>query len=221
MLEIKEVRKTFGQEEILKKISFSCDIGEIVGVFGRNGSGKSTLLKILHGTVKADSIAMILDGRAINPNDVIPSKYIAYLPQETFLPTSMRVRNLIPLFFPLGDNQDKIFYSKGVSEFENRKVGELSLGQLRYLEILLIGNLEHPYLMLDEPFSMIEPIFKEIIKEFLLGLKEEKGILVTDHYYEDVLQITNTNFIINNGENSWVRDKSDLMEFGYLRTYDI
>lgn len=218
MLEIKGVKKSYGNKIILRGISFTCKPGEVVGIFGRNGSGKSSLFKIVHGTLKADAVAIYLNGQAVRPKEVIPSKSIAYLPQDTFLPKNLKVRNLIPLFYPDGDDQDKIFYAKGVSGFENRSIGKLSLGQLRYLELLLIGNLQHPYLMLDEPFSMIEPLYKEIIKEFLTDLKKKKGIMVTDHYYHDVLEVSNKNFVIKEGNKIDVNHKEDLVNHNYLST---
>jgi len=73
-------------------------------------------------------------------------------------------------------------------------------------------------MMLDEPFSMIEPLYIEIIKEFLISLKSEKGLIITDHYYKDVLEVTDRNFVIKNGEQLWVKDKIDLEGFGYLKS---
>ena len=102
--------------------------------------------------------------------------------------------------------------------FEKIKIGKLSLGQLRYLELLIIGNLNHQFLMLDEPFSMIEPIYKDVIKSLLLKLKKSKGIILTDHYYNDVLEITDENFVIKDSEIIKVVDKSDLVKYEYLRS---
>lgn len=218
MLEVQNINKSFGKKVILKNISFHCNIGEIIGIFGRNGSGKSSLLKIIHGTLKSNTGEIEINSEILTRKKIILSKLIAYLPQDTFLPGNIKVRNIIPLFFPDGDYQDKIFYAKGVSHIANKKIGTLSLGQLRYLEILLIGHLEHPYMMLDEPFSMIEPLYIEIIKEFLISLKSEKGLIITDHYYKDVLEVTDRNFVIKNGEQLWVKDKIDLEGFGYLKS---
>lgn len=217
LLEVQGLNKSFGKKKVLQNISFQCETAEIIGIFGRNGSGKSTLLKIIFGTLKADSLDLTLNAQSLEVKKVVPSKKIAYLPQDSFLPKSTKVRDLIPVFFPDGDDQDKIFYAKGVSNFENRKVGQLSLGQLRYLEILLLGHLKHPFLMLDEPFSMIEPLYKDSIKELLIKLKETKGIILTDHYYNDVLEITDRNFIIKNGKKINVGNKLDLAKYEYLK----
>ena len=218
LLEITDLNKSYGKKTILKDINLECKIGEIIGIFGRNGAGKSTLLKLIFGTVKANSILIKINSKAISPKDIIASKKIGYLPQDTFLPKEQKVRVIIPLFFPNGDDQNKIFYSPQVSSFEKIKVGKLSLGQLRYLELLIIGNLNHSFLMLDEPFSMIEPIYKDVIKKLLLKLKESKGIILTDHYYNDVLEITDKNFVIKEAEKFEIIEDDDLVKYEYLRS---
>ncbi|PXX30639.1 ATP-binding cassette domain-containing protein [Arenibacter sp. ARW7G5Y1] len=217
-LEITDLNKSYGKKTILKNIDLDCKTGEITGIFGRNGTGKSTLLKLIFGTVKADSILIKINSEIIHQKAVIPSKKIGYLPQDTFLPKERKVREIIPLFYPNGDDQDKIFYSPQISSFEKIKVGKLSLGQLRYLELLIIGNLNHQFLMLDEPFSMIEPIYKDVIKDLLLELKKSKGIILTDHYYNDVLEITDKNFVLKGSEKIEIMDKNDLVKYEYLRS---
>lgn len=217
-LKITGLNKSYGKKTILKNVNLDCSVGEIIGIFGRNGSGKSTLLKLIFGTIKADSISIKINSEIIPQTAVIASKKIGYLPQDTFLPKEWKVQEIIPFFFPNGEDQDKIFYSKNVSNFEKTKVGNLSLGQLRYLELLIIGNLKHEFIMLDEPFSMIEPIYKEVIKSLLLELKKTKGIILTDHYYNDVLEITDKNFIIKDTEKIEIVDKNDLIKYDYLRS---
>ena len=91
------------------------------------------------------------------------------------------------------------------------------MGQKRYLELLLVAHLPHPFLMLDEPFSMIEPLYKEVIQEFLISLKAKKGILLTDHYYTDVLKISDRNLVLVNGVSPLVQEEADLRDFGYLK----
>ncbi len=90
------------------------------------------------------------------------------------------------------------------------------MGQLRYLETLLVGSLDHPFIMLDEPFSMLEPLYKELLKELLRNLSPTKGIIITDHYYHDVMDITNANFLIKDGNKIEVSEKFDLVKNGYL-----
>jgi len=99
LLSISTLNKSFGSRKILDDFSLDCSKGEIIGIFGRNGCGKSTLLRILFGTVKADSISMHINGTKITPREVIPSKKIAYLPQDPFLPKGVKVRDIIPMFY--------------------------------------------------------------------------------------------------------------------------
>lgn len=215
-LTITNVGKKFGKKLVLDSVSLEINSGEILSVFGRNGSGKSTLLKIVFGVEIADTMSLQINEKIFLQKEIIPSQKIAYLPQDNFLPKNYTVRNIIPLFHPNGDDQDKIFYSKGVSKFENTKVGNLSMGELKYLEILLIGNLKHDFLLLDEPFSMVEPLQKEIIKDLLLELKKSKGIILTDHYYDDVLSVADKSFLLLNRKRVEIETISDLAKFGYL-----
>lgn len=216
-LKVTDLNKSYANKTILKNIDLDCKTGEIIGIFGRNGTGKSTLLKLIFGIIKADSISIEINSEIIDQKKIISSKKIGYLPQDTFLPKERKVRDIIPLFYPNGDDQDKIFYSPQVSSFEKIKVGKLSLGQLRYLELLIIGNLNHQFLMLDEPFSMIEPIYKDVIKDLLLDFKKTKGIILTDHYYNDVLEITDKNFVIKDADKIEIKDKNDLVKYEYLK----
>lgn len=218
LLEITNIKKAYGNKIILNDVNLKCKTGEIIGIFGRNGSGKSTLLKLIFGTLIADSILIKINSKTISQSNIIASKTIAHLPQDSFLPKELKVRAVIPLFFPNSDDQNKIFYSPKVSSFEKIKIGELSYGELRYLELLIIGNLHHPFLLLDEPFSMIEPIYKELIKKLLLDLKESKAILLTDHYYHDVLQISSKNFILKDGRKIEIKNKEDLVKYEYLNS---
>lgn len=216
ILQLHTVRKSFGKKAILKDVSFTLAQGEIISLFGRNGSGKSTLLKILFGTLKANAIQLQIDGKVISPKEIIPKQLIGYLPQDHFLPKHLKVRDVIPLFHEDGDDQDRIFRAPFVEKIAARKIGTLSLGELRYLELLLVAHLEHPFLLLDEPFSMIEPLYKEAIKSFLLSLKAKKGILLTDHYYRDVLDISDHHMVIVDGISQTAENIDDLKKLGYL-----
>ena len=219
-LKINNLNISFGDKVILKNFNLECKTGEIIGIFGRNGTGKSTLLKAIFGTIKADNIEIIINSEIICQKDIIPSQKIAYLPQDSFLQKNPKVRAIIALFFPDGNDQDRIFYAPNVARFENTKVGNLSLGELRYLELLIVGNLNHSFLLLDEPFSMIEPLYKDVIKDLLLQLKQTKGIILTDHYYRDVLQVTNRNFVIKDGEKFEILTKADFVKYDYLKSVE-
>lgn len=216
LLSLKSVTKKFGRKTILSNISFDITQGEVLGVFGKNGSGKSTLLKILFGTLKSTSVELYYNKKSLNPKNVIYKELIGYLPQDHFLPKHLLVRDIIPLFYD-GNDQDIIFRAPFIERIAKRKAGTLSMGEKRYLELLLVANLEHPFLLLDEPFSMIEPLYKEKIKEFLISLKAKKGIILTDHYYQDVLDVTDKNILLKDGISYEVHSTEDLKQMSYLK----
>ncbi len=200
----------------MKDVSFTLERGELLGLFGRNGSGKSTLLKLLFGTLKADELTLSIRDTPVKPSEVIPKQLISYLPQHPFLPKQLKVRDIIPLFHAAEAKQDAIFYDPHIATMTHKQTGALSLGELKYFEVVLLSHLPHPFLMLDEPFSMLEPLHKEKLKEFLVNLKTHKGILVTDHYYHDVLEISDKNIVLKEGVAHEAKTETDLRKFEYL-----
>lgn len=217
ILEIKNVNKSFKNRHILKNISLEIETGQTIVIFGRNGSGKSTLLKLIYGTLQADSIDLNINQIPIKSNNVILDNRIGYLPQHTFLPKNLKVSEIIAMYFEDGEQQNKLFYAPRINAIQNRKISQLSLGERRYFEILLLGNLNHEFLLLDEPFSMVEPIYIEIIKEYLNNLKTTKGIILTDHYYEDAIEVANTIFLIKDGNKIEINKREDLVTHGYIK----
>jgi ABC-type multidrug transport system ATPase subunit len=215
-LQLYSASKSFGSKSVLKEVSFSLGSEELLGLFGRNGSGKSTLLKLLFGTLKADEISFSIAGKAIKPSEVIPKQHIAYLPQHPFLPKQMKVRDVIPLFHQEEAKQDAVFYDAHIATMTHKQTGALSLGELKYFEVVLLSQLPHPFLLMDEPFSMLEPLHKERLKEFLQELKQRKGILVTDHYYQDVLEVSDKNLVLKEGIAHKINNEADLRKFEYL-----
>ncbi len=215
ILRLDFIEHSFGKKSILSKVNFTCNTGDIIAIFGRNGSGKSTLLKSLFGTLKPDQIELNLDGKKIDHIST-KDKTIAYLPQDPFLPKDFKIRNIIPMYFPDGEKQSKIFYSPLVHKIENQRAGTLSLGEQRYLEFLLIVNLNHPFILLDEPFSMIEPLYKDAIKEIIREYKKDKGFIITDHYYLDVMEVATKKMILKEGVSHEALNLTDLIEYGYL-----
>lgn len=213
---VNRLSKKFNKKNILSDISLRIKTGEILGIFGRNGCGKSTLLKILFGTLSADDEDILIDNEYFNPSGNIERMKISYLPQDSFLPKDLKVRDVIPIYYKDADSQDKIFYDPRIAKIERQKIGTLSLGERRYFEILLISRLPHQFLLLDEPFSMIEPLYQDFIKELLFKLKQEKGIVITDHYYRNVLEVSDRKMCIKDGKAIEFELETDLIKIGYL-----
>ena len=216
ILQLHSAVKSFGKKKVVRAVAFELEKGTILGLFGRNGSGKSTLLKLLFGTLKADSLEMTMNNQKVIPSSVIAKQCIGYVPQHDFLPKHTKVRDVIPLFHVSEATQDAIFYDPTIATMTYKKIGALSLGELKYLEVLLVAHLSHPFLLLDEPFTMLEPMQKERLKEFLISIKSDKGIVITDHYYHDVLDITDQNIVLKDGVAYPIHGSEDLKKFEYL-----
>jgi len=112
--------------------------------------------------------------------------------------------------------QNMLFYNQRINKIETQKVGVLSIGEQRFLQFLLLLNLDHYFLLLDEPFSMVEPLYKDLIKEKIEEYKHHKGFIITDHYYLDVLQVSTIKKVIKNGAMKTIINDTDLIDSGYL-----
>lgn len=214
-LEVENLHHQFGSKPVLQGVTLKAQHGSIVGIFGRNGCGKSTLLKILYKQYKLQTGAVRVNQIDLNKTKV-RDQLIGYLPQHRMLPREQKVRDVIAMCCKTGQAQDAIFYSKGVHEMSHRYVNQLSEGQLKYLSALIVLNLPHPLLLLDEPFSMVDPLIKEYLSELLQQKKNEKLILLTDHYYRDVFKVSDQNWVIENGICQQASKLEDLKTYGYL-----
>lgn len=212
---VNAVRKQFGRLKVLEEVGFTCSTGEVLAIFGRNGTGKSTLLRILFGILKPDYADIYVNNKPLSSR-MDRDHLFGFHHQQVFLPKNITVRNLVPLYFPDGDDQSKIFYDPYIARIERQKVGELSMGLQRYLQFLLLINSSHPFLLLDEPFSMVGPQITDVIKEKIIEKKSEKAFIVTDHFYKDVLDIADRTKMMKNGVMISIAEKAELVTHGYL-----
>jgi ABC-type multidrug transport system ATPase subunit len=218
-LQVKSVTHSFGEKSILSQCALECKTGEIIGLLGRNGSGKSTLFKILFGTLKPDYFEGYLDDQPWTKNTDLTT--VGYHPQEVMLPKRLKVSKLISIYVTNAGSQDKVFYTRGINDMLTKEVGTLSLGQQRYLQFILLLNLKHRFLLLDEPFSMIEPLYRDLIKEKLIEYKSSKGFVITDHYYLDVLEVADKINLIKNGQIISIPNIEELKTLEYLSDQSI
>ena len=215
--EVLQAEKSFGGNAILKNIGFECKKGEILGIFGRNGCGKSTLLKIIFGALQYDRFEALLDNEKYEPRLNIEKQQIAYLPQHNMLPPNMIVRDIVSMFHPNPNNQDRVLYNPKIAGYDSVKFGELSHGEKKYFEIMLVSQLPHSIMIFDEPFSMIDPIEQEQISDLFQKLKKDRIVIITDHYYRNVLSITDQNLLIADGKGQKINSVEELIQGGYLK----
>lgn len=215
VLEAESIICGFGNRLILTDVYLKCCTGEVVGILGRNGSGKSSLLKIIFGTLKAESRIIRINGKNIN-SPFPQGRLIRYLPQHSFLPPSYKLRALVKYLVASPDGQQKIFQDLHISRHLNKKARELSGGERRYFEVLLLLNSGAQFVLLDEPFMGIEPLYKEKIKELIREYRLEKGIIITDHDYRNVLDVCGSIKLIVNGVCRHLKEAEELEVWGYV-----
>lgn len=213
-LEADSIRKSYGDKQVLTDVFIKCSTGDILGMLGRNGSGKSTLLKILFGTLSTDYKHISINGEYLEQ----PYKKegaIGFLNQDNFLPKSLTVRKILNLFDIRTDDPE--FYNDEVlSKIYDTTVGNLSGGESRYLEVKLILNLDKKFVLLDEPFNGISPLHIDLIKEMIRKHAVNKGIILTDHDYRNVLDVANKYMILFDGGVKILRSEEDFIYWGYL-----
>ena len=212
--ELHHIKKSFGDRNILTSVNIKATTGEIIGIFGRNGCGKTTLFRAITGRIKSD-IALTVNGNPTAPERLLLDRWAAYLPQDSLLPSHIKLRDLIPLYVENEADQNKLYYDQILSSLMNNRPGQLSEGERKYAELLLAGYLRRPMLILDEPFTMLEPLQIQAAKELIKQWSKHSVILISDHYYREVEAITHKNMILENGIGHWIEQASDWERFQY------
>ena len=214
-LKVDSVQLEFDGRKILQDVYLNCTQGQIIGLLGRNGSGKSSLLKIIFGTLTPGYKYVSIDDAYIqNGHD---NNRIAYLPQHNYLPDGIKISVMAKI---LVDKEywDEFSESSIYQKYYNRTISELSGGELRKLETLLVVYNKADFILLDEPFTHISPIQTEEFKPILKRCAERKGIIVTDHQYYNVLDISDHIILLNNGCTKHITDVDELVTYGYIST---
>lgn len=215
LLEIDSVQKSFDNKIILSDVYLKCKTKDIIGLLGRNGSGKSTLLKIIFGIESADFKFVRIDGCVKTKTKELFDE-ISYLPQDNFIPNGFSIKKAIRLSV----QKDKIpeFYrDEMISTLLDKKVAHLSGGELRYLEIKIILNNSSKFVLLDEPYNGLSPLMVEKVNELIVENSKTRGIIISDHNYENVIKVSNKLVLLKEGKAHHLLCKEDLIEKGYLK----
>jgi ABC-type multidrug transport system ATPase subunit len=215
LLEADSLLVELGGRKLLSDIYLQCRTGEVVGLLGRNGTGKSTLLKVLFGTQNAPDRSIRIDGQQQSAGS-LRGRWISYLPQHSFLPDNLSVRRLISLYIPDRAAASKVFADERVRPHLRKKIATLSGGELRYLEVLLLLHLPAPFVLLDEPFSGIEPLFQERVIELIREYRHRKGFIITDHVYRGIMEVSDRLLLLEGGRAIGIRHKEELETRGYV-----
>ena len=181
-LELKDIRKSFGEKEILHGVSFAVESGRALGLLGRNGAGKTTTIRIIMDVFHANSGEIMLDGEIFRPT----ASQVGYLPEERGLYPKKKVRDqMVYLAMLRGMNKKQANESTvkwldrlHVSEYIDRNLETLSKGNQQKVQLAatLVG--EPQLVILDEPFSGLDPVNAQVLKDVIRELIREGRIVI-------------------------------------------
>jgi lipopolysaccharide export system ATP-binding protein len=215
LLEADGIWLKLGGRTILQSVYIKLQIGQITGFLGRNGSGKSCLLKSIMGLMPTENQSVRVDGKYVEKPYQQPG-LIRYLPQHPFVPSSLTVQAAFDWY---GVNMDEIAteYPK-INDLKNQRIGTLSGGEKRLTEILLILKSDTAFVLLDEPFSHLMPVQIEQLQTTIRQESRRKGILLSDHLYRSVLDLSDFIYYLNAGGRTILLNdpEQNLKDMGYL-----
>ena len=144
---------------------------------------------------------------------------ISYLPQDNFIPKHFTVKKVIALSISKS-NVAEFFDDETIDLISQKKVASLSGGELKYLQVKIILYKDSKFCLLDEPYNGISPIQAVRINALILKQSTHKGIIITDHSYQNLLQVANKIYLIKDRSGRFLNSKEELVKFGYLN-YDM
>ena len=204
-LEVKELRKSFSEKEVLHGISFSVESGKALGLLGRNGAGKTTTIRILMDVFKANSGEILIDGKKFEPR-----KYqIGYLPEERGLYPKKKVEEQIVYLAQLrgvppkkAKESTKIWLKKlGIEEYADKVLDSLSKGNQQKVQLAQTLVCDPEIVILDEPFSGLDPVNAQILKDTVRELiSQNKLVIFSSHQMSYVEEFCEEIAIINKGD---------------------
>jgi len=207
ILELHNLKKYFATQKAVDDISFNIEKGSVFGLLGPNGAGKTTLLRMITGIFYPDSGHIIFNGQKYDPvNDVA---YIGYMPEERGLYKKMKIGEQAIYLAQLkglsrNDAVQKIkewFVKFEMQSWWNKKVEDLSKGMSQKLQFVTTVLHEPKLIILDEPFSGLDPVNANLIKDEIFNLaKKGSTIIFSTHRMEQVEEICDHIVLVNKGK---------------------
>ena len=210
VLRAQHLSKSYDSRKVVDDVAVYVDTGEVVGLFGPNGAGKTTSFYMIIGFIRPDAGEIKLDDDDLTdlPMFLRARKGITYLPQEPSIFKKMSVRDNLRSIMEFHEDDRSVMEHKIQEVLESFRLAHLadnsadllSGGERRRLEIARAMMIAPKFMLLDEPFSGIDPISISDLKKIVLGLKKRGiGILISDHNVRDSLPICDRAYIINDG----------------------
>lgn len=214
LLELDSVIKRYGEKLILSDIYLSIRTSQIVAVFGDNGSGKSTLFKILYGIEPSENHSIRLNKKPIDKPFKLNS-VLNYSAQDIFLPKSVSAKDILKIFYN-GKIPNEVI--ERFHHLFKTKVGNLSGGEQKLLQLYMILSSNSKFVILDEPFNHLSPLMIEEVKNLIREKSKTMGIILSDHSYRDVLDISNELYLLKNAKLTKIASQTELSDHGYIQS---
>lgn len=210
-LKANNIYKKYKNKDVVKNVSIQLNQGEIVGLIGPNGAGKTTSFYMIVGLIKPDKGKILLFNQDITSNPMYQrsKKGIGYLAQEPSIFRKLSVEDNILCILEMQkiSNQErkkiteKLIEELGLQKIRNNRGDLISGGERRRTEIARCLAINPKFILLDEPFSGIDPIAIEELQKIIFSLKKKNiGILITDHNVQEIFSITDRIYLMFNGE---------------------
>lgn len=206
MLEINDVRKSFGPKVALDSVSLTVNDGTIYGLLGPNGAGKTTLIRIINGIMAPDSGEALWNGKRI---DLEQSAQIGYLPEERGLYKKMTVYEQVLYLAQLKgmsllqarEDMQRWFKRFEITSWQKKKIEELSKGMAQKVQFITTVIHRPRLLVLDEPFSGFDPVNTEMIRQEIIRINQEgTTVILSTHNMESVEMLCQEISLINHGK---------------------
>lgn len=206
MLQLNAINRSFGDRHVLRDVSFTVDSGRMTGFVGGNGAGKTTTMRVILGVLSADSGTVTLDGADLNAED---RRRFGYMPEERGLYPKMRVLEQIVYLGRLHgmspqqatDSADGLLERLGLGERKNDTVESLSLGNQQRAQIAAALVHDPEVLVLDEPFSGLDPIAVETVMSVLKDhTARSVPVLFSSHQLDIIERLCDDLVVIADGE---------------------
>ena len=210
---VDSVHLEFGPKVVLQSVFLTAERGKVTGVLGRNGCGKSSLFKCVMGGVKPQNMFVRFGDEASTDYGHI-GKRIKYLPQNLFIPRKMTLGEAYSLHGV--DYDGLVTFENKFHNYQRSMFGQLSGGEARIAEMYLVLMADSEFCILDEPFTNIAPVYVDRMKSLIKEKKADKGIIVSDHLYEEIISVADDLYLLSDGYTFPVHFREDLVKRGYV-----
>ena len=201
LVSIRNLSKKYGKHTALKDVSLDIPRGRIIGLLGPNGSGKTTLIKLMNGLLTPGKGQILIDG---NLPGVETKACVSYLPERTYLPPAIRVKQLLSYFtdfYADFDRQKALSMLTSLQISPDASLKTLSKGTKEKVQLIMVMSRKAQLYILDEPIAGVDPAARDyILKTIIQDYSEDASILLSTHLISDIEPILDDVIFLKDGE---------------------